>query len=325
MNGNKIWAYLIHLSDNMWSDVVYPTGRNELGNFVGGFSETLKCDYETWRQVIDFLPSQGFNTVLIDVGDAVKYDSHPEISLPNAWSKDKLKEELNHMRSIGLTPIPKLNFSTCHDAWLGEYSRIVSTPKYYQVCEDLIQEVAELFDYPALFHLGMDEENADMQKTFKYCVIRQKDLWWHDLYFFFDVCQKVGARPWVWSDAVWTYFEKQDIFLKNMPKSVLQSNWWYQNLAYDKDGNVPDFRYAAYMTLDEHGYDQVPTVSVCWGRSGNAKQTMDLCKTRCDDSRIAGYMTAPWRMTYKKELYGLMYDAACFYEGKKEIYPEYCK
>lgn len=325
MKSNKIWAYLIHLSDNMWTDVVYPTGRNALGNMTGSYSETLKVDYETWRKTIDFLPLQGFNTVLIDVGDAVQYDSHPEISLPNAWSKDKLKEELDHMRSIGLTPIPKLNFSTCHDAWLGEYSRMVSTPKYYQVCEDLIKEVAELFGYPKLFHIGMDEENADMQKSFRYCCIRQKDLWWKDLYFYCDVCEKVGARPWVWSDGVWTYFKKQEEFLQKMPKSVLQSNWWYQNLVFEKDYKVPDFRYEAYLTLNEHGFDQVPTASVCWGRAGNAEQTMELCKKFCDDNLIKGYMTAPWRMTYKQNLYGLMFDAVCFNEGKKHIYPEECE
>ncbi len=323
MKSNMIWAYLIHLSDNMWTDIVYPTGRNELGNMTGSYSETLLCDYDTWRSVIDFLPSQGFNTVLIDIGDAIKYDSHPEISLPNAWSKDKLKAELEHMRSIGLTPLPKLNFSTCHDTWLGEYSRMVSTPKYYQVCEDLIKEVAELFDYPELFHLGMDEENAVMQQTFRFACTRQKDLWWHDLFFFFDVCQKVGARPWVWSDACWSC-ANQDEFLQKMPKSALQSNWWYQNLAYDKDGKIPELRYEAYLTLEEHGYDQVPTVSTCWGRVGCAEQTMELGKKYFAPERAKGYMTAPWRMTYKHMLYGLMFDAVCFARGKSKIYPEEC-
>lgn len=96
------------------------------------------------------------------------------------------------MRSLGLTPIPKLNFSTGHDAWLKEYSRMVSTPVYYQVCEDLIKEVAEAFDYPEYFHLGLDEEDAKNQRRLSYCCIRQGDLWWHDAYFFFDICEKRG-------------------------------------------------------------------------------------------------------------------------------------
>ena len=64
------------------------------------------------------------------------------------------------LRALGIEPLPKLNFSTCHDAWLGPYSRMVSTPAYYDVCRDLIDEVAELFGGPRFFHLGMDEETA---------------------------------------------------------------------------------------------------------------------------------------------------------------------
>ena len=318
MKGNKIWAYLIHLSDNMWCDNPNPkTGR--------GYSEELILDEAVWHQVIDFLPAQGFNTVVIDLGNAVAYESHPEIVIKNAWSKDKLKAELAHMRSIGLTPIPKLNFSAGHDAWLGIYSRMVSTPTYYQVCEDLVKEVAELFDYPALFHLGMDEENAEMQKRFDICVIRQHDLWWHDLYFFFDLCEKVGARPWVWSDACWTYFGHQDEYLQKMPKSVLQSNWWYKALVREPDGSISDFRFQGYLALEKAGFDQVPTVSTIWGCVNNAKQTMELAKKEFAPERDFGCMTAPWRMTQTENLYDLLNDAYRFGLGKKAIYPEECE
>ena len=148
-----MWAFFLKLSTNMWGD--------EGGTWkYSPFFPELITDDAVWREVVDFLPTQGINTVLIDVGDGIQYESHPEISIPGAWSKDKLKKELAHMREIGLTPIPKLNFSTGHDTWLKEYSRMVSTSIYYQVCEDLIKEVAEVFDYPEYFHLGMDEENA---------------------------------------------------------------------------------------------------------------------------------------------------------------------
>ncbi|MBQ1229154.1 MAG: uracil permease, partial [Firmicutes bacterium] len=42
--------------------------------------------------------------------------------------------------AMGITIIPKLNFSTNHDVWLGEYSRMVSTSIYYGVCRDLIND-----------------------------------------------------------------------------------------------------------------------------------------------------------------------------------------
>jgi hypothetical protein len=58
-----------------------------------------------------------------------------------------------------------------HDAWLGSYARYVSTEPYYQVCADLIAEVMQLFDSPRLFHLGMDEEAFDSQRSHDYVTI----------------------------------------------------------------------------------------------------------------------------------------------------------
>ena len=116
--------------------------------------------------------------VIIDLGDAIQYESHPEIAVKGAWTTDKLRTELAKMRKSGIEPIPKLNFATTHDIWMGEYSRMVSTTKYYSVCRDLISEVIDLFDRPRFFQLGMDEETAEHQRRQDYAVIRQNDLWW---------------------------------------------------------------------------------------------------------------------------------------------------
>ena len=152
-----IYSYLIHLSDNMWAQpkLVLPGDEEKQLH--------LNCDDTVWRRVIDFLPGQGYNAVVIDVGDGVRYETHPEISVAGAWSKDKLKAELDYIRSKGMKVIPKLNFSAGHDGWLGKYAMMIATPEYYKVCKDLILEVAELFGTPELFHLGMDEETYGNQ------------------------------------------------------------------------------------------------------------------------------------------------------------------
>ena len=235
----RLHTYMIKLSTNMWGD------EGSSWKYAP-YHEELKTDYATWRQVIDYLPSQGFNSVLIDIGDAIQYETHPEISVKGAWSKEMLKKELDHMRSIGLMPIPKLNFSAAHDAWLGIYHRMVSTPVYYEVCKDIIMEVIELFDTPEYFHLGLDEENIDHQKGFSYVCIRQRDLWWHDAYFFFDIVEKAGCRPWVWADYCW---EEPKAYLEKMPRSVLQSNWAYDPIAKNADGSYKSVRYQTYVTL----------------------------------------------------------------------------
>lgn len=310
----KMWAYLMHLSDNMWGD---PWSRIRWAKY---FPE-LATDDEVWKNTIDFLPAQGINTVLIDVGDAVEYERHPEISVKGAWSKDKLKKELDRMRAMGLTPLPKLNFSAGHDAWLGDYSRMLSTPVYYQVCKDCIEEVAELFDRPEYFHIGLDEENAEMQGGQGHICIRQMELYWHDVYKLLDFVESAGCTPWVWPGLTWNPKEI-DNYLKRMPKSVLQSNWWYNRFK-----KMPDGKYFAepcniYRILDEHGFKQVPCVSTCEGYSMSAYETMEMFKNEIDDNNIVGFMTAPWHNPRSSEEYILKYDALKFGLAKKEWYPE---
>lgn len=306
----KMWAFMIKLSSNMW--------RDQEGG-LSGFEKQLSTDDAVWREIIDFLPAQGINTVLIDVGDGLEYESHPEVSVKGAWSKEKMKKELDHMRAIGLTPIPKLNFSAGHDAWLKEYSRMLSTPIYYQVCEDLIKEVAEVFGYPEYFHLGLDEETAYSQRKLSFCCIRQFDLWWHDAYFLFDVCEKLGMRPWVWADFCWHETEK---YLIKMPKSVLQSNWYYGTLRKTADGTYEKIDYQTYVILEEAGFDQVPTSStVChWY---NSLETMEMSKEHIASEHLVGHMTAAWQFTRPYARYMLMNDAYQFGNAKKEIYPDY--
>lgn len=311
----KIWAYLMHLGDNMWFDYVRPGA-------TPGYYDELSLDYMVWKQVIDFLPEQGINTVVIDVGDGMQYERHPEISVKGAWSKDKLKKELDYIRSLGMTPIPKLNFSAGHDAWLKEYSRMLSTSVYYQVCKDVIEEVAEVFDYPKLFHLGMDEEDANNQAGLQYCCIRQKDLWWHDIYYLFDVCHRLGARPWVWADPCWHNPEE---YLKKMPNDVLQSNWWYNKIRKNLDGTYKNVKYDTYRVLEEAGFDQIPTCSTCEGYQWSAYETMQLAEEVIGQERLKGYMTTPWKNPRTYEIYTLLNDALKFGVAKKRIYPEQCK
>ena len=310
----KMWAYLMHLSDNMWGD---PWSRIRWAHY---FPE-LSVDEKVWKETIDFLPAQGINTVLIDIGDAIEYERHPEISVKGAWSKDKLKKELDRMRSMGLTPLPKLNFSAGHDAWLGDYSRMLSTPIYYQVCKDCIEEVAELFDQPEYFHIGLDEENPEMQGGQGYMCIRQMELYWHDVYKLLDYVEGAGCTPWVWPGLTWNPKEI-DNYLKRMPKSVLQSNWWYNRFK-----KLPDGKYASepcniYGILEEHGFKQVPCCSTCEGYGMSAYETMEMAKNELTDSNLVGFMTAPWHNPRFSEEYILKYDAQKFGLAKKEWYPE---
>jgi len=286
MESTLIWTYLIHLSYNMWADRDLPEPEAE---HVSA-KPYLRFDLDLWNELEQKMADAGINMVVIDLGDGIRYQSHPEIAVRGAWMTDQLKQEVTRLRRMGIEPIPKLNFSTAHDAWLGPYSRCVSTDTYYAVCRDLIAEVIEIFDRPRFFHLGMDEETAVHQRNYEYLVVRQFDLWWRDLSFFTEQVEKGGSRAWVWSDYLWHHPE---MFWRKMPKSVLQSNWYYGGSFSESVAEVE-----AYVELDSHGYDQIPTGSN-WSAQTNFEGTVDFCVENIAPERLLGFLQTVWRPTLK--------------------------
>ena len=131
----------------------------------------------------------------------------------------------------------------------------------------------------------------------------------------------MGSRPWVWADLQW---KLKDKYIEKMPKSVMQSNWWYRNMDKKEDGSFVDDRLNAYHDLDKAGFDQIPTCSSVFQYS-SAELTLKTLKEDLAPERLKGYMTAPWFLTTDKHRYGLLNDAHLFGEAKKKYYPEYCK
>jgi hypothetical protein len=282
---NKLWGCLLHLSYNFWVEYSSPSPYR-------GYRPYLQLSEALWNDATESMAKQGMNMVVIDLGDGVKYDSHPEIGVNNAWSTTRLRKELDRLRKMGIEPIPKLNFSAGHDIWLGEYSRMVSTQKYYDVCSDLIKEVSELFDKPRFFHLGMDEENAEDQRYLNYVVIRQHDLWWHDFNLLVEQVEKHGSRAWIWSDYLWKH---ADDFFKKMPKSVLQSNWYYSESFDEKLTPVK-----AYLDLESYGYDQIPTGGFYRKNDQDEKNMMNtvkFCTEKIADPHLLGFLQTFWAPT----------------------------
>jgi len=262
-----------------------------------GAKPYLRCDTSMWNSILDRMKRVGMNMIVIDLGEGVRYESHPELGVKGAWSTKRLRRELARIRKMGIEPIPKLNFATTHDEWLGPYARMVSTPEYYRVARDLIAEVCDLFDGPRLFHVGMDEENFRFQRQMEYAVVRQRNLWYHDAEFFFREVRKGGARPWIWADHAWHDPE----FLNRIPKTVLLSNWYY--LSPDrKVGRRSDWKKSwlhFFGRIDRAGYDQVPTAATVSYRE-NFRDIVDYCRTRVGRSRLAGFLQSTWLPTLEQ-------------------------
>ena len=287
-----IWAALLHMGTNMWSD--QPVKRwgklsGEDLKMVSAANE-LRFDEGVWRRVTAHMAEKKMNMVVIDIGEALRLESHPELAVRGSWSPERMKKELDRLRGMGLEPIPKLNFSTSHDTWLKEYGRMVSTPEYYTVCADVIREVHAIVGAPRFFHLGYDEETMGNQKAYAYATVRQGELWWHDFLYLSGVVEKLGCRPWIWSDYCWHH---PDEFVKRMPKSVLQSNWYYGTAFTEETDARQKTRAETYARLEKAGFDQVPTGSNCYNNQ-NLGLTVPFCRKVIAPERLKGFMTAPW-------------------------------
>ena len=314
-----MWGLLLHLGSNLWNDNPdTPEGRARAPGKKFLIHDTLYCDDTMWKEATEAMVADGLNTVVIDLADGVVYPSHPEIAVKNAWTPERLRRELARLRGMGLEPIPKLNFSATHDAWLKDYSKMVSTPDYYRACSEIVADTVEMFDRPRLLHLGYDEETDWHQTLFQYMVIRQGELWWHDFLWFVHEVERHGVRPWIWSDYIWHHEEE---FLKRMPKSVLQSNWYYDctfSGFTEKQAKMRTYC-EAYAKLEKAGFDQVPTAYCHYPQ--NFRLTVEHCRRVISPDRLKGFLHSTWDYTLDSRRDRILGAIRQVKDAKAEFYP----
>ncbi len=310
MANNKIWSCMVQLGMAMWHE---------------SLSDTLVFDREMWKEWSEYLAKSGCNNILLDIGEGLVYDCHPELAAKNAFTKDEMKAEIKRLADLGIEIMPKLNFSTCHNMWMGKYSRMISSDEYYKFCEDIIDETCEIFS-PRYFHLGMDEETIELEKNFDYVVLRQNDLWWHDLYHIVNRVESHGARAVIWADYA---RHKPDEFVAKLPKSVIPSVWYYftQFENFHDDGvrtkDVYEIRVKPFDICNEHGFDQIPAGSNIYHRE-NLELLTRYCKEHIDDEHLLGIMTAPWYAT-TEEYRQKLFEAADTIKECREIFESMSK
>ena len=288
------WGLLLHLGFNMWCDrdaPEWPVPHIAARPY-------MRFDDALYAELTAAMPAAGVNMLVLDLGEGVRWESRPEIGVKGAWPVDRVRAEVRRLRELGIEAIPKLNFSTSHDAWLGPYSRCVSTPPYYAACEALIREAIDLFDTPRLFHLGMDEESFDHQAHYAFAQVRQHELWWEDLGRLIGWVEAGGSRPWVWSDYAW---RNPAAFYARMPRTVVQSNWYYEPQFHagrnpaDRGPLTYDRAYLAYNDLAAEGYEQLPTGSN-HSSDTNFAATVEYADA-IPPAGLIGFLHAPWRPT----------------------------
>lgn len=323
MQQNKMWTLMVQLSFNMWTEI-FPS---------------LEFDEEMWDWIVEEAPKQGFNHILLDVGDGIQYHSHPEVSTKNAWSHKRVRQEIQRCRKAGLTIIPKLNFSSFHCNWLGRYARMISSDIYYQVAADLIREVYEVFEHPAYIHIGMDEEDINMAKNREYAICRHGELYWHDLRYLVDCVADTGAKPVIWYDAAFVHPEE---YKKRFDiNEVLLSPWYYWSFKPETFTRLEDFPWKGqfdHLKIDyiedlprlknfreqgvdfcRKGQEYLPT---SWPERPN--NTWNLMEFMMDvpDENMLGHVVATWESTTLKNkgVFEKAFDD--FQKAKANFYPD---
>ena len=296
-----IWSLLLHLGYRMWGD----------DNSLKPMPDTLAFDYDVWKAATERMAEIGMNMAIVDVGEGIVLPSHPELAVNGSWEPERMRDEVERLKKMGIEAIPKLNFATCHDAWLGEVQHMVSTPEYYKTCADVIKDVAEIFGSPRLFHIGMDEESdMGIQERKDYIVKRQGSLYWHDVKFLEGEVNKYGARAWMFADESW--FNRES-FYANCPKSILLSNWYYGRSFRVAEAKWHPPRIKAYADLDAAGFDQVPCATnwypdFLYAKKGirandvNFPLTVAHCRNVVNPDRLKGFMMTAWKRTVKDNL-----------------------
>lgn len=299
-------ALMATLGHNMWCDWFEEGAPTGLVARRRPHKE-LVLNEDLWRKAMDHAAASGVNCLLLDLGEGVRYPSHPELAVPGSWSPDKMRAEVRRLKSIGIETIPKLNFSTTHNGWLGVYRRRISTPEYYSLCDDLVRDVAEIFDTPRFMHIGYDEESCENQGScqFEFMLARRGELWWHDFLKLVGQVEKRGMRAWMWSDYGW----KHPDFVTRCPKSVLQSNWYYDEYikGFDLDLSAKGGdgrRLGLFVDLHKAGFEQVPCGSnwMSGQRKKEGKSADDVmrrlvafCRDKIAGPNLKGFLMAPWR------------------------------
>ncbi len=215
----KMWGVLFHFGE-LWGATSYES----LG------IDRFRLDKRIWNRAIDKCVEVGVDTIIIDLCEGIVYKSHPELAVPGAWSYEEFHEEIKRIISLGIKVIPKFNFSAAHDSWLKEYGEdLISTPTYYKVCKDLIEEAYELFEHPEYIHLGLDEESPDIRTPENH--FRTKEMLYHDYNYLINCVREVGAKPCMWNtiflhwEDAYEKFDKDVTIFTEMYYTYKKEDW----------------------------------------------------------------------------------------------------
>ncbi len=218
---------------------------------IVGFHVDLKAahyrrDYlERWLRELSAL---GYNAILWEPENAVQWETAPECSAPEAFSKEEFGEILSYSRMLGLEPIPLLQT-------FGHVEYVVSHPSHthlselpevpYQYCpmnpavvpfvHRWVEEYLEVFGDIRYFHIGADETwlLGKCERCAEYASKHSASaLFVKHVNSVVESLLARGVTPAMWADMILTHNEA----LEQLSRSIMLFDWQYA--VYHGDGQV---------------------------------------------------------------------------------------
>ncbi len=199
----------------------------------------FRVDY--LKDFIRKLHSYGYDTLLWELEDFVRWESVPECRQSDSVSKETLRELLDHAGELGFENIPLLQCLGHCEYVLShpEYAHLADAPgewspycpsnaKVLEFLKAWISEYMELFAESRLFHLGCDEVWHLAEK----CPACQKRiasggkgrLMAEHINFLSKIVLDGGKLPVIWADMPLIHPEMADV----LDKKIIMADWRYE-------------------------------------------------------------------------------------------------
>lgn len=202
---------------------------------------TLQHDRRALSSLLKRAAADGYNAVLWEIENKIRFDCCPESAAPDAFTKEEFREILAEAKGLGLEPIPLVQ-SFGHLEWLLKRSRwrrlrevpdmtrccCPSKPETRQFLRRLLRECLDLFGPDVKrFHLGGDE----VWELGKCPVCAKRDpleLYTEHMEALAAELRSRGVRPGCWHDMVFKHAKGDGKY------SGLASDYtiWFWDYAY---------------------------------------------------------------------------------------------
>lgn len=293
----------------------------------------LHLDFNTIQMkeeaVVDCLreaSALGYNAVLWEVENKVRWETCPECVDPEAFSKDEFRRILAEADRLGLEPIPLMQtfghaeYVLRHEKYAGWRESqpnfacyCVSRPDVLAFQKALLKEYLDLFGGRVRrFHLGGDEALAF--GTCPRCREFDKmDLYVRHLTAVSEELEEKGIRPGVWADMVllggdWRNHGKADVadeVMLKLPRRFTLWNWDYNYIAGPRHGRI-----AATPRLTKLGYEVILSTSSQSAMDSPFmpqfkahRDNIAVCAADVRDQKLAGLCVTSWSVhLYPKTL-----------------------